>query len=340
VGPAVALVALATDLAGLGVLAGVPEGGADAFLLGSRLSAGLATGLWSVALACVAFGGALEPRAAALARAATVANAALSLVSLTVAERGPIGALAQGALATLAFLSVPAWLLALGRRPRDSRSANEYHLVTTWRLRAAPEDLCAVFLDPSGLARWWRAAFLDVTPLRSGDASGVGRAARLHTKGWLPYTLVLEAEVTACEPGRAFVVRTRGDFVGVCVATLSARAGGGARVRFDWRLRAEKPLLRRWSWLLRPLFAWNHGWVMRQGRRGLLTELARRDARGRGRGSAARPARPTFRADPVTRFLASRGVRRVSPPRPDAPAGTGHASIRAMRPLPRPALLS
>jgi hypothetical protein len=49
---------------------------------------------------------------------------------------------------------------------------------------------------------------------------------------------------------------------------------------FDWRLRAEKPLLKSLSFLLKPLFRWNHGWAMARGEEGLRRELIRRRAVG------------------------------------------------------------
>jgi len=49
---------------------------------------------------------------------------------------------------------------------------------------------------------------------------------------------------------------------------------------YDWRIRAEKPLLRWLSPLLKPLFAANHRWAMAQGERSLARELARRAAAG------------------------------------------------------------
>ena len=46
-------------------------------------------------------------------------------------------------------------------------------------------------------------------------------------------------------------------------------------VTFDWKLTANKPLLRYLSFLLRPAFEANHRWAMEQGRRSLELELAR-----------------------------------------------------------------
>ena len=45
---------------------------------------------------------------------------------------------------------------------------------------------------------------------------------------------------------------------------------------YTWRVRAEQPLLRRLEFLLKPIFALNHNWVMRKGEEGMRREIARR----------------------------------------------------------------
>ena len=59
-------------------------------------------------------------------------------------------------------------------------------------------------------------------------------------------------------------------------------------ITYDWRIRAEKPLLQTLSPLLRPLFEANHRWAMAQGEASLTLELARR----RATSDAARAAVP------------------------------------------------
>ena len=49
-------------------------------------------------------------------------------------------------------------------------------------------------------------------------------------------------------------------------------------ITYGWRLRAEKPLLRSLSSLLKPLFEANHRWAMARGEESLALELARRRA--------------------------------------------------------------
>jgi hypothetical protein len=67
-------------------------------------------------------------------------------------------------------------------------------------------------------------------------------------------------------------------------------------VTYDWRIRAEKPLLRRLTWLMRPAFAANHRWAMAKGEESLNLELRRRRARVSGSGShVPDPPPATFR---------------------------------------------
>jgi len=55
--------------------------------------------------------------------------------------------------------------------------------------------------------------------------------------------------------------------------------GEWVNVTYDWKIQATKPLLRRLSFLLKPIFAANHHWAMRKGDESLKLELERRHAR-------------------------------------------------------------
>jgi hypothetical protein len=55
-----------------------------------------------------------------------------------------------------------------------------------------------------------------------------------------------------------------------------AQDGNYVDITYDWRIKGEKRLLRTLSFLLRPIFAANHNWVMAQGERSLKQELLRR----------------------------------------------------------------
>ena len=74
-----------------------------------------------------------------------------------------------------------------------------------------------------------------------------------------------------------FTIAASGDFDGRGVWTFR-QDGSIVDITYDWRLRAEKPLLRNLSFLLKPLFEANHRWAMAQGEESLKLELARRHA--------------------------------------------------------------
>jgi len=156
-------------------------------------------------------------------------------------------------------------------------SANEYHFVSRWRVEGTCGEVADVIGDPLSLARWWPAVYLAVEEVRPPDATGVGRRVRLHTRGWLPYTLRWEFEVVESRYPYGFALTATGDFNGRGVWTF-AQDGPEVDITYDWRISAEKPLLRSLSFLLKPVFAANHRWAMAQGEVSLALELARRRA--------------------------------------------------------------
>ena len=168
-------------------------------------------------------------------------------------------------------------------------ATNDYHFITRWRVPGSVEEIAAIIADAGGLTRWWPSVYLAVRELEPGDASGLGKAIDLYTKGWLPYTLRWQFRVTELRAD-GFAIEAWGDFVGRGIWSF-AQEGPTAIVTYDWRIRADKPLLRRLSFLLKPIFAANHRWAMEQGERSLKLELARRRA-GTPEQRAAVPAPP------------------------------------------------
>lgn len=174
---------------------------------------------------------------------------------------------------------------AAASAPGSSRAAsNEYAFLTTWLVAATPEEIVDVLGDAEALARWWPSVYLRVTVLKPGDERGLGRVVDLYTKGWLPYTLRWQFRVTESNPPRGFAIEASGDFVGRGVWTLTPEAAAGesggprTRVEYDWRILAEKGLLKRLSFVAKPFFAANHRWAMGRGEQSLRLELARRHA--------------------------------------------------------------
>jgi hypothetical protein len=121
--------------------------------------------------------------------------------------------------------------------------------------------------------------YLDVWEVARGDSrTGIGREIGLYTKGWLPYTLRWWFRVTSERRPHGFALEAWGDFEGRGEWTLR-QDGGTADVVYDWRIRAEKPLLRHLSFAMKPFFSANHRWAMDRGEESLRLEMLRRQAK-------------------------------------------------------------
>jgi uncharacterized protein YndB with AHSA1/START domain len=178
------------------------------------------------------------------------------------------------------------------RLTNEMTDSNHYHLVTTWRVQGLPDEIYQVLDDPADLPRWWPAVYLSVRQVEPGDARGVGKVLDLHTQGWLPYTLRWQMRVVEKQPPERIVLEAQGDLSGRGVWTIT-RDNPWVDVTFDWQVEANKPGLRRWSWLLRPLFAANLRWAMARGEESLERELAFRQAKPETAAAIPPPPRPS-----------------------------------------------
>jgi hypothetical protein len=171
--------------------------------------------------------------------------------------------------------------------------SNEYHFITRWRLPASADEVAEVLRDAGDLPRWWPAVYLDVQVVEDGDTRGIGRVVDLWTKGWLPYTLRWRFTTTRNDGAGGLSLSADGDFVGEGTWTFIPDSDH-VKVFYDWRIRAQKPLLRRLTWLMRPVFSANHRWAMRTGEESLRLELARRRVPAAHAGRLGQPPGPTF----------------------------------------------
>lgn len=152
-------------------------------------------------------------------------------------------------------------------------SSTEFHLVTKWTVDASVEDVWRVLSTPETWPDWWPSV-KRVDLLREGDEAGVGAVRWMTWSTALPYALAFEMQTVRVEPLSIIEGRASGELEGVGRWTLQAE-GSRCSVRYDWIVAVTKPWMVRFSFILKPIFSWNHDVVMERGRRGLVRHLAR-----------------------------------------------------------------
>lgn len=166
---------------------------------------------------------------------------------------------------------------------------NSYHFITHWEVEATPEEVCEILEDTPTLSSWWPSVYLDVTIIKDGDTKGVGKVVKLYTKGWLPYRIRWNFEVTESNAPHGYKIKAWGDLEGEGEWKLNS-VGNKVYIEYDWRINCEKPLFKYFSFLLKPMFKANHHWAMQKGEESLKLELLRR----RGVENVPAPPRPTL----------------------------------------------
>lgn len=146
-------------------------------------------------------------------------------------------------------------------------SVNEYHFVTKWRVESTVEEVFDLIANPMDLVRWWP-FYLDVKEIESD-------IHEFYARGWLPYTMRWRMRRTAASRPKSISLQAWGDFEGAGEWTF-VQDGAEVDITYNWRIKGEKPLLRYLSFVLRPIFAANHNWVMNQGEQCLKREMVRR----------------------------------------------------------------
>ncbi|MDQ3734178.1 MAG: SRPBCC family protein [Actinomycetota bacterium] len=171
-----------------------------------------------------------------------------------------------------------------------------YEFVTVWRVPGTVAEVTTILGDAAALTRWWPSVYLEVVARKQGGVGGLGGVADLHTTGWLPYTL--RWTLTIIEPITAggFALRADGDLSGTGRWRF-VQDGPEVEITYEWRVSVTKPMLRRLSWLMKPVFSANHRWAMARGEKSLQLELRRRRAATETeRAEVPAPPGPTFQS--------------------------------------------
>jgi hypothetical protein len=146
-----------------------------------------------------------------------------------------------------------------------------YEFLSTWLLRAPREEVWAGIQDAAAWPSWWRGV-ISSEEIAAGDLDGVGRRYRVRWRSAIPYAVEFEFTVDEVDAPSYMAGRAVGGLEGTGVWRLLER-GDLTCVTYDWRVRTTKTWMNLVAPIARPVFKWNHDWVMARGGEGLARRL-------------------------------------------------------------------
>ena len=146
-----------------------------------------------------------------------------------------------------------------------------YEFLTTWCLEAPIDQVWDALYASERWPEWWRGVER-VQVLEPGDENRVGELARYTWRSRLPYTLEFDMRTTRVE--RPFLVEgsAQGELTGEGRWRLF-EGNGATAVTYEWAVVTTERWMNVLAPLARPVFAWNHDVVMRNGGVGLAERL-------------------------------------------------------------------
>ena len=148
----------------------------------------------------------------------------------------------------------------------------EYAFLTTWLLESPRQPVWEALHDQARWPSWWRGVEAAEELHRPPGGEDVGTVSRMVWKSLLPYRVEFEVTTTRVERPSLLEGRATGELEGVGRWRLYEQDGVTA-VLYEWNVSTTRPWMNLLASLLRPVFEWNHDWVMARGGEGIAELL-------------------------------------------------------------------
>jgi uncharacterized protein YndB with AHSA1/START domain len=147
----------------------------------------------------------------------------------------------------------------------------DYRFLTAWLLDSPREPVWEAIYDQESWPGWWRGVE-EAVEVRPGEESGVGTVSRMVWKSLLPYRVEFELTTTHVEPPHLLQADAVGELSGVGRWRFYEEDGVTA-VLYEWNVSTSRVWMNLLAPVARPVFEWNHDWVMARGGQGIANLL-------------------------------------------------------------------
>jgi len=154
-------------------------------------------------------------------------------------------------------------------------AANDYVLVDKFVVPCNRETAYEYIRDIEEYPRWWSRVYKRIIVVQRALPGKPGGRYLVTVRGFLPYTLTIQNEVTVVQKPDRIEFVSNGDLQGKGT-WLFREADAGTEITFDWRVVANKGTVRLFSFMLKPMFRANHVFCVRRAEEGIIKDLAKR----------------------------------------------------------------
>jgi len=147
----------------------------------------------------------------------------------------------------------------------------DYRFLTTWVLDSPREPVFDALYDQASWPAWWRGVE-EASEVSPGKEGGVGTVARMVWRSLLPYRVEFEVTTTRVERPHLMQGDAVGELTGVGRWRLFEQDGVTA-VLYEWNVATTRAWMNLIAPFGRPIFEWNHDWVMARGGEGIANLL-------------------------------------------------------------------
>jgi hypothetical protein len=152
---------------------------------------------------------------------------------------------------------------------------NEYVFIDRFFAACDVETAYEYISGISDYPRWWGNVYKKIKKLNNMPDSRPGVKYAATVGGFLPYRLTINNQLTHTDKPNLIHFRAYGDLQGYGTWRFN-EVGGGTEITFDWRVTANKAVIRWFSFVLKPLFRANHRFCVTEAAKGMHKDLIRR----------------------------------------------------------------
>jgi uncharacterized protein YndB with AHSA1/START domain len=142
-----------------------------------------------------------------------------------------------------------------------------YEFLTSWLLETPREPVWDAIYAQERWPEWWRGVE-EVEEVESGDGNRLGAVSRMVWRSLLPYRVSFEVRTTRVERPHLLEADAVGELQGVGRWRLF-ESDGVTAVLYEWNVATTRPWMNLLAPVARPVFEWNHDWVMARGGEGI-----------------------------------------------------------------------